>query len=199
MKVTSAEIVISAVQESQYPKDCLPEFALIGRSNVGKSSFINTMLDRRALARTSSQPGKTQTMNFYLVNKMFYFVDLPGYGYAKVSQKEREKWGKMIEHYLNNRSNLYCVFHMVDLRHPPTEDDILMYNWLKYYNLNTVIVATKLDKIRPSQRQKNIKKIKKSLDLINSENLITFSALDKTGKEKAWAFIKSMIEKREEN
>lgn len=198
MKITSADIIISAVQESQYPIDNLPEFALVGRSNVGKSSFINAMLDRRSLARTSSQPGKTQTMNFYLINEMFYFVDLPGYGYAKVSQREREKWGKMIEYYLNNRPNLHCVFLMVDFRHPPTQDDIIMYNWLKHYGLKTVVVATKLDKVKPTQRHKNIVKLKDSLDLINDDQYYTFSAQNKTGKDEIWSFMKGLMAQGED-
>ena len=128
MKVTQAEIVISAVQQSQYPEDNLPEIVLLGRSNVGKSSFINTLIQRKGLARTSSQPGKTQTMNFYKINDAFYFVDMPGYGYAKVSKKEREKWGVMIEEYLQKRENMVLVLLLVDSRHEPTEDDRLMYD-----------------------------------------------------------------------
>src|SRR5690625_4810637 len=169
MKVNKAEIIISAVSERQYPPDGLPEIALIGRSNVGKSSFINAMIQRKSLARTSSQPGKTQTMNFYLINEQFYFVDLLGYGYAKVSQKERQKWGEMIEHYILSRPNLQCVIHLIDFRHPPTNDDINMYRWLKHYNIETILIATKRDKVRPSQYDKNKKTIKEILELGKSD------------------------------
>ena len=143
MKVTGAEIVISAVSEKQYPQDDLPEIVLLGRSNVGKSSFINRLISRKNLARTSSQPGKTQTMNFYQINDAFRFVDMPGYGYAKVSKTSREKWGRMIEDYLQQRENMIMVFLLVDSRHAPTEDDILMYNWLVYYGLDPIVIGTK--------------------------------------------------------
>lgn len=193
MKVKKAEIIISAVKESQYPPDGLPEFALVGRSNVGKSSFINTMIDRKALARTSSQPGKTQTINFYLINEVFHFVDLPGYGYAKVSRSEREKWGQMIEYYLNNRPNLLCIFQIIDFRHPPTKDDIAMHHWLKHYGIKSVIVVTKADKVKSSQKQKNTKVIKESLGLSEQDPLFIFSAQDQTGKEKIWEFIEDLL------
>ena len=159
MKVTQAEIVISAVQQSQYPEDNLPEIVLLGRSNVGKSSFINTLIQRKGLARTSSQPGKTQTMNFYKINDAFYFVDMPGYGYAKVSKKEREKWGVMIEEYLQKRENMVLVLLLVDSRHEPTEDDRLMYDWLTYYGLDPVIIATKADKISKVRQKKAVDNI----------------------------------------
>jgi GTP-binding protein len=194
MKVNKAEIIISAVSEKQYPIDYLPEIALIGRSNVGKSSFINAMINRKALARTSSQPGKTQTINFYLINEAFYFVDLPGYGYAKVSQKEREKWGQMIEYYLSNRPNLRSVVLLIDFRHPPTKDDINMYHWLKYYNLNHAVIATKLDKVKRSQIQKNIKIMKENLQLEKRDTFFTFSSQDKRGKEEIWDYFKNTIE-----
>ncbi|MCR1898759.1 ribosome biogenesis GTP-binding protein YihA/YsxC [Irregularibacter muris] len=193
MKVNKAEIIISAVEEAQYPSDELLEFALIGRSNVGKSSFINAMINRKALARTSSQPGKTQTMNFYLINEMFRFVDLPGYGYAKVSQKEREKWGQMIEKYLSIRENLQCVLLLVDFRHPPTRDDIAMYQWLKHFQIKTAVIATKLDKVKRSQHQKNKKMIKEDLQLNKGDALFTFSAQDKTGKEEIWQFLEDIL------
>lgn len=193
MKINKAEIIISAVQESQYPPDGLPEFALIGRSNVGKSSFINTLIERKSLARTSSQPGKTQTMNFYLINDKFYFVDLPGYGYAKVSQKEREKWGRMIEHYLNTRPNLQRAFLLIDFRHSPTKDDIHMYGWLKYLKIPCAIVATKQDKIKPSQYQKNEKIIKEKLGLTSQDDFFLFSAQNKRGKEEIWKLIEGIL------
>lgn len=193
MKVNKAELIISAVQESQYPPNGLPELALIGRSNVGKSSFINTLIERKSLARTSSQPGKTQTMNFYLINDRFYFVDLPGYGYAKVSQKEREKWGEMIEHYLSTRPNLQCAFLLIDFRHPPTRDDIHMYEWLKYFKIPCAVVATKQDKVKRSQYQKNKKIVKEKLGLTNQDHLFLFSAQDKKGKEEVWELIEGIL------
>ena len=158
MKITSAELKIMATRRSQYPEDKKAEFLLVGRSNVGKSSFINTLLGRKNLARTSSHPGKTQTLNFYEVNKEFYLIDVPGYGYAEVSKKRREKFGKMIEEYLETRKELKRVFMITDFRHKPTEDDVLMYNFLKYYNLPVTIVATKADKIGMSKKT-NVKNI----------------------------------------
>ena len=150
MKVKSADIVISAVKPEQYPEQDFPEFALAGRSNVGKSSFINKMLNRKSLARTSSKPGKTQTLNFYLINEEFHFVDVPGYGYAKVSKTERAAWGKMIETYLTKREQLRAVVLIVDLRHPPTNDDVMMYQFLKHYDLPCIIINTKADKVSKS-------------------------------------------------
>src|SRR5574339_602513 len=147
MKVTSSDIVISAVKREQYPDTTIPEFALAGRSNVGKSSFINKMLNRRGLARISSKPGKTQTLNFYLINEILHFVDVPGYGYAKVSKSERAAWGKMIETYFTSREQLKAVVLIVDLRHPPTADDVMMYGFLKHYGIPCIIIATKADKI----------------------------------------------------
>src|SRR5690625_5283555 len=147
MKVTNAEIIISAVSKKQYPGDGLPEFALAGRSNVGKSSFINKLINRKNLARTSSKPGKTQTLNFYKINDSFYFVDVPGYGYAKVSKREREKWGTMMEEYFQTRSTLQAVLLITDIRHDPSEADLQMYDFIKYYKLPAIIVATKLDKV----------------------------------------------------
>ena len=147
MKVTSADIVISAVKPEQYPESDMPEFALAGRSNVGKSSFINKMINRKSLARTSSKPGKTQTLNFFIINEIFHFVDVPGYGYAKVSKTERAAWGRMIETYLTNREQLKAVVLIVDLRHPPTADDVMMYDFLKHYGIPCIIINTKADKI----------------------------------------------------
>ncbi|MDR2833758.1 MAG: ribosome biogenesis GTP-binding protein YihA/YsxC, partial [Streptococcaceae bacterium] len=145
MKVHNAQIVISAVKPEQYPETTMPEIALAGRSNVGKSSFINTLLDRKNLARTSSKPGKTQTLNFYNIEDVLHFVDVPGYGYAKVSKTERAKWGKMIETYLTNRENLKAVVSLVDMRHEPSQEDIQMYEFLKYYDIPVIVVATKAD------------------------------------------------------
>src|SRR5574344_845705 len=154
MKITSAELYISAVRQSQYPTDKLPEFLIVGKSNVGKNSFVNTIINRKNFARTSSKPGKTQTLNFYSINKDFYLVDVPGYGYANVDKKTQMKFGKLIEDYVANRKELKEVFMLVDFRHKPTEDDILMYKYLKYLNLRVSIVATKIDKISFGKREK---------------------------------------------
>ncbi|MBR3898517.1 MAG: YihA family ribosome biogenesis GTP-binding protein [Bacilli bacterium] len=183
MKIKSVDLTISAIRRSQYPEDNKPEYLLIGRSNVGKSSFINTMVNRKNYARTSSRPGKTQTINFYNINDEFYFVDAPGYGYAKVSKTKRKKFGLMIEDYIINRKNLRCVFLLIDFRHRPTNDDILMYNFLKYYKIPTVIVGTKSDKIgiTSNQRQRNM--IINDLDLVVGDEFITFSSITKDGKE----------------
>ncbi|WP_282173638.1 ribosome biogenesis GTP-binding protein YihA/YsxC [Cytobacillus firmus] len=193
MKVTSSEIVISAVKPDQYPESDLPEFALAGRSNVGKSSFINKMLNRRGLARISSKPGKTQTLNFYLINEILHFVDVPGYGYAKVSKKEREAWGKMIETYLTNREQLKAVVLIVDLRHPPTSDDVMMYNFLKHYEIPCVVIATKADKIPKSKWQKHMKITKETLDIDPDDQVIMFSSETGYGKDQAWSALKSYM------
>ncbi|MCM3587639.1 ribosome biogenesis GTP-binding protein YihA/YsxC [Mesobacillus maritimus] len=193
MKVTSAEIIISAVRPEQYPEGDLPEFALAGRSNVGKSSFINKMLNRKALARTSSKPGKTQTLNFFLINEMVYFVDVPGYGYAKVSKKEREAWGKMIETYITSREQLKAVIQLVDLRHPPSADDKMMYDFLKYYEIPVIIVATKADKIPKSKWQKHIKIAKETLEFDPEDELILFSSETGEGKDKAWNILQAYM------
>lgn len=193
MNVTKAEIVISAVKPDQYPDDNLPEIVLLGRSNVGKSSFINTLINRKGLARTSSQPGKTQTMNFYRINDQFYFVDMPGYGYAKVSKKEREKWGMMIEEYLRTRENTVLILQLVDSRHEPTEDDFLMYDWLTYYGLDPIVIATKTDKIPRTKRKRSIDTIGRCLNMRRKEDIILFSAADKTGKETAWKVIEERL------
>lgn len=193
MKVNSAEIVISAVKPAQYPDVDMPEFALAGRSNVGKSSFINKMLNRKSLARTSSKPGKTQTLNFYLINELFHFVDVPGYGYAKVSKKEREAWGKMIETYITSREQLKAVVLLVDLRHPPTADDRLMYDFLKHYNIPCIIVATKADKIPKSKWQKHVKITKETLEMHAEDQLVMFSSETGEGKDKAWGILESYM------
>lgn len=192
MKITSAELKIMATRRSQYPEDRKSEFLLVGRSNVGKSSFINTLLGRKNLARTSSHPGKTQTLNFYEVNKEFYLIDVPGYGYAEVSKKRREKFGKMIEEYLETRKQLKRVFMIVDFRHKPTEDDVLMYNFLKYYNLPVTIVATKADKIGASKKDKCKKQITDTLDLVVGDDLVIFSSVTKEGKDKVMKTIEDL-------
>lgn len=186
MKINSAEIIISAVSPKQYPQDALPEIALAGRSNVGKSSFINKMLNRKNLARTSSKPGKTQTLNFFKINDEFFFVDVPGYGFARVSKTEKEKWGKMIEEYFVGRKELKAVVQLVDLRHPPTKDDKDMYDFLKYYQIPTIIVATKADKISKGQWQKHIKIVKQTMELQEGDTVILFSSETGQGKDEAW-------------
>ncbi|APH04198.1 ribosome biogenesis GTP-binding protein YihA/YsxC [Bacillus weihaiensis] len=189
MKVTSSEIVISAVKPAQYPEGNLPEIALAGRSNVGKSSFINKMLARKALARISSKPGKTQTLNFYIINEVLHFVDVPGYGYAKVSKSEREAWGKMIETYITSREQLRAVVLLIDVRHPPTSDDVLMYEFLKHYDIPAIIVATKADKIPKSKWQKHTKVIKEKLNMDKNDSFVLFSSETGQGKSEAWKII----------
>ena len=186
MKIKSVELIISATRRSQYPTDKKPEYLLIGRSNVGKSSFINTIINRKNYARTSSRPGKTQTINFYNINEQFYLVDAPGYGYAQVSKTKRKKFGLMIEDYIINRKNLKCVFLLIDFRHRPTNDDILMYNFLKYYKIPTVIVATKSDKVGITLQQKQRNTLLNDLDLVVGDEFITFSSISKDGKEEIY-------------
>ncbi|TPE37914.1 ribosome biogenesis GTP-binding protein YihA/YsxC [Streptococcus xiaochunlingii] len=188
MKVNThnADILLSATNKSHYPQDDIPEVALAGRSNVGKSSFINTMLNRKNLARTSGKPGKTQLLNFFNIDDKLRFVDVPGYGYARVSKKEREKWGKMIEEYLTTRDNLRAVVSLVDLRHEPSADDVQMYQFLKYYEIPVILVATKADKIPRGKWNKHESMIKKKLDFDKTDTFIIFSSVNKTGVEEAW-------------
>lgn len=188
MKVNThnADILLSATNKSHYPQDDIPEVALAGRSNVGKSSFINTMLNRKNLARTSGKPGKTQLLNFFNIDDKLRFVDVPGYGYARVSKKEREKWGKMIEEYLTSRENLRAVISLVDLRHEPSADDVQMYEFLKYYEIPVILVATKADKIPRGKWNKHESMIKKKLDFDITDTFIIFSSINKTGVEEAW-------------
>ncbi|WML40743.1 ribosome biogenesis GTP-binding protein YihA/YsxC [Neobacillus sp. OS1-2] len=193
MKVVSSDIVISAVKPDQYPDTELPEFALAGRSNVGKSSFINKMLNRKGLARISSKPGKTQTLNFYLINEILHFVDVPGYGYAKVSKTERAAWGKMIETYFTSREQLRAAVLIVDLRHPPTRDDIMMYDFLKHYEIPCVIIATKADKIPKGKWQKHLKVTRETLDLDKNDHLLLFSSETGEGKDQAWKILQSYM------
>ena len=193
MKVTGVEIAISAVRRSQYPIDNKKEFLLVGRSNVGKSSFINTLINRKNYARTSSKPGKTQTLNFYLVNDNFYLVDVPGYGYASVNKKMQQKFGMMIEEYLVNRHELKQVFMVIDFRHKPTEDDILMYNFLKYYKLPVMVIATKTDKVNKNKHDKYKKIILDTLNLTLEDELVLFSAITKIGKNEVYDKIESYL------
>ncbi|EWH22489.1 ribosome biogenesis GTP-binding protein YihA/YsxC [Bacillus haynesii] len=195
MKVTKSEIVISAVKPEQYPEGGLPEIALAGRSNVGKSSFINTMINRKNLARTSSKPGKTQTLNFYIINDVLHFVDVPGYGFAKVSKTEREAWGRMIETYLTSREELKAVVQIVDLRHAPSQDDVIMYDFLKHYDIPVIVIATKADKIPKGKWEKHAKVVKETLNIEKEDQLILFSSETKKGKQEAWSAIEQMIAK----
>ena len=192
MQIESVNEPIIAVRRSQYPEDKKSEFLLVGRSNVGKSSFINTLIERKNFARTSSKPGKTQTLNFYLVNDAFYLVDVPGYGYASVSKDTQKKFGLMIEEYLKSRENLKHVFMLVDYRHKPTEDDVLMYEFLKYYNLDITIVATKYDKVSKNSRIKQDKLIKDTLKFDDNE-FITFSTVTKKGRSEVLSIIEEKI------
>ena len=182
MKIISVSEPIVAVRQSQYPEDKKPEFLLVGRSNVGKSSFINSIVERKDIARVSSNPGKTQTLNFYNVNNDFYIVDVPGYGYANVSKEMQQKFGLMIEEYLANRDNLERVYMLVDFRIKPTNDDMLMYNFLKYHNLPVTIVMTKVDKVSRNDRDKNLNLIKNTLNVFEEDNMVLFSAKTKLGK-----------------
>ncbi|MCA1057849.1 ribosome biogenesis GTP-binding protein YihA/YsxC [Rossellomorea aquimaris] len=191
MKVNQVELVISAVRPEQYPGDYLPEFALAGRSNVGKSSFINKMIGRKSMARISSKPGKTQTLNFYKIEETLYYVDVPGYGFAKVSKTEREAWGKMIETYITSREQLRAVIMIVDLRHPPTNDDVMMYDFLKHHELPCIVIATKADKIPKGKWQKHLKVTRETLNMDSEDDLIMFSSETGLGKDKAWDAIKS--------
>lgn len=195
MQIESVNEPIIAVRRSQYPEDKKSEFLLVGRSNVGKSSFINTLIERKNFARTSSKPGKTQTLNFYKVNDAFYLVDVPGYGYASVSKDTQKKFGLMIEEYLKSRENLKHVFMLIDYRHKPTEDDVLMYEFLKYYNLDITIVATKYDKVSKNGRIKQDKLIKDTLKFDDNE-FITFSTVTKKGRTEVLSIIEEKIWKK---
>ena len=193
MKINSVTLSSLAVRESQYPAGNLPEFLLVGRSNVGKSSFINTLINRKNFAHTSSKPGKTQTLNFYNVNESFYLVDVPGYGYASVDKQTQAKFGLMIEEYLMNRDALKRVFLIIDYRNKPMEDDLLMYNFLKYYHKEVTIVATKYDKVSKSKRAKIEKVLNSAFDLQDTDNIIYFSSVTKEGKDKVMGIIDSYL------
>ena len=193
MIITDANLDVMATRRSQYPVGERPEFLLVGRSNVGKSSFINTVLGRKNLAYTSATPGKTQTLNFYGVNNSFYLIDVPGYGYASVDKKTQAKFGMMIEEYLEKRKQLKRVFMLVDFRHKPTEDDLLMYNFLKYYNLPVTVVATKADKVGGSKKQKNLKVILDTMDLVVGDDLVVFSSVTKLGLKEVLDKIESLV------
>lgn len=177
---------------SKLPENDKPEIAFAGKSNVGKSSLINALMNRKSYARTSAQPGKTQTINFYNINEAMYYVDLPGYGYAKVSQAEKEKWGKMIERYLQSSKQLRCVFLLIDIRHDPSANDKQMYDWVVSNGYQPVIIATKLDKIKRSQVQKQLKAIRTGLGITTKVTMIPFSAETKQGREEIWSLIESI-------
>lgn len=194
MKIDSSNLNVIAVRTSQYPEDNKPEFLLVGRSNVGKSSFINTLIGRKNYAKTSATPGKTQTLNFYICNDTFYLVDVPGYGYASVDKATQKKFGLMIEEYLKTRENLKCVFMLIDSRVKPTDNDVLMYNYLKYYHIHTVIIATKYDKIKSSVREKTLKQITDTLNLTENDKIIYFSSVTKKGKEDVLNTIKGYLD-----
>ena len=194
MVIKDANLEIIATRRSQYPMEGKPEFLLVGRSNVGKSSFINSILSRKNLAYTSAKPGKTQTLNFYNVNNSFYLIDVPGYGYASVDKKTQNKFGMMIEEYLAKRSELKRVFMLIDFRHKPTEDDMLMYNFLKYYNLPVTVIATKADKIGGSKKQKNLKDILDTIDLVGGDDMVVFSSVTKLGVKEVLKKIEDLLE-----
>ena len=193
MKINTIELIISAVRESQYPTDNKEEFLLVGRSNVGKSSFINTIINRKNYTRTSSTPGKTQTLNFYKINDSFYLVDAPGYGFAKVRNSLKKKFGLIMESYLKSRENLKMVFLLVDFRHKPTSDDIMMYDYLKYYNVPVTIICTKVDKVSKNNHAKNKNIIKKELNLPDDKNIILFSSVTKIGKNEVYEEIEKHL------
>jgi len=193
MKIKEAVYELSAVKFDQYPQNGLPEIALVGRSNVGKSSLINRLINRKNLARTSSHPGKTRTLNFYRINELFYFVDLPGYGYAKVSQDLRQQWGKMIEKYILERKELGGVIQLIDIRHPPSEDDCYMQDWLAYHDFHRIVVATKADKIPRGKWQKHLTVIKKDLSLKPEVPLILFSAEKGDGAEEVYRWLEKTL------
>lgn len=189
MKIHTAELKTVCGVTSRIPETEFPEFAFAGKSNVGKSTLINALMNRKSLARTSSQPGKTQTINYYLVNGDLFFVDLPGYGYAKVSQSVKEQWGKMITRYLQTSKQLKGVFLLVDIRHEPSANDKMMYDWVVAQGFTPVIIATKLDKIKRSQIQKQVSVVRKGLGLTPEDKLIPFSGLTRQGRDEIYAYI----------
>lgn len=193
MKITKVDMTISAVRRSQYPTDNKPEFLLVGRSNVGKSSFINTLINRKNYARTSSNPGKTQTINFYAVNDSFYLVDAPGYGFANLSKSKRKKFGLMMEDYLTNRHQLKQVFMLVDFRHKPSADDKLMYEFLKHYQIPVTIIATKSDKVGITKQQAQRNLILDELALFVGDDFVVFSNVTKEGKAEVHEKIERII------
>ncbi len=193
MNVNNVSLTISAVSKAQYPKDTKPQIAFAGRSNVGKSSLINKLVNRKKMARISAKPGKTATLNFYNVEDQLYFVDFPGYGFARVSKAEKEKWGKMIEEYLNTREQLRQIILLVDSRHKPTKDDVLMAEWIRHFEFDIIIVATKWDKLSNKQKKESINIIRDTLELTEEDIVIPFSAQTGEGKEELWDVIDARI------
>jgi len=193
MVIKNVELETVCGITSVLPKNLHPEIAFAGKSNVGKSSLINALMNRKSLARTSSQPGKTQTINFYNINSEMYLVDLPGYGYAKVAVQVKEKWGKLIERYLHQSDKLKAVFLLIDIRHEPSGNDKNMYDWIVYHGYNPIIIATKLDKLKRSQIQKHIKQIQNGLDLVPGTQVIPFSSQTKQGRDEIWALIDELF------
>jgi GTP-binding protein len=193
MEIKQSEFITSAVKPEQYPTDNRLEIAFVGRSNVGKSSLINSLTNRRKLVKVSRTPGKTRLVNFFLINNEFYFVDLPGYGYAKVSRTEKESWGKFIETYLVNRGQLKRIILLVDCRRKPSEDDRLMYDFIKHYGYECTVVATKTDKLTKNELKKNMAMLIKELDLSGEDKLLTYSSLNKQGKEELLENIESAL------
>ena len=198
MKIKSVNLETVCGITSKLPDNHLLEVAFAGRSNVGKSSLINGLMNRKALARTSAQPGKTQTINFYHINDQMYFVDLPGYGYAKVSESEKAKWGKMIENYLHKSKKLRAVFLLIDIRHEPSGNDRLMYDWILKQGFEPIIIATKLDKIKRSQVQKHVKMVKEGLKVVKNTIVIPYSALTKQGREEIYEVLDAYLKMEEE-
>ena len=194
MNISKSELEAVAVKAAQYPPEDLPEIAFAGRSNVGKSSLLNLITGRKALARVSGSPGKTRTINFYRCNDAFRIVDLPGYGFAKVSRSESEQWGAMIEGYLENRSTLLKVVQLVDIRHKPSAQDVQMYEYLKYYGLDGIVAATKADKVGSNEKAKNLKLIRNTLGMEKSDVIIPVSALKKTGDRELLDVMESLLE-----
>lgn len=194
MNVNNVELTAVCGRKDQYPNTELPEVAFVGKSNVGKSSLINCMVNRKSLARTSQNPGKTRTINFYNIENIVHFVDLPGYGYARAAKSEIAKWGKMIEEYLLERNQLKSIILLIDIRHEPSDNDKIMYDWLKHYGYKIIIVTTKSDKLKRSQINKHISIISKSLQLDKEDLLVPFSSETKDGREKLWDIIKNVIE-----
>lgn len=191
--IQKADILISAVRQDQYPDQGLPEVALAGRSNVGKSSFINSMVNRKKLAHTSSKPGKTRTLNFYQVENELLLVDVPGYGFAKVSKAEQNRWAAMMEEYFASRESLVLVIQLVDFRHKPSQLDIQMYEYLSHFNLPVLVVATKADKVKPSKRDKQIQDITQALNLYDGDQFMVYSAESKEGRDQAWQIIREFL------
>ncbi len=198
MKIKNVELQIVCGITSKLPETDKVEIAFAGKSNVGKSSLINALMNRKSLARTSATPGKTQTINFYNVNDVMYLVDLPGYGYAKVSEQEKIKWGQLIERYLNTSKQLKAVFLLIDIRHDPSANDKMMYEWIVSQGYHPIIIATKLDKLKRSQVQKNIKAIKEGLKLLPGTVVIPFSAETKQGREEIWELMETYLEEETE-